>query len=207
MAGRGTARYGKVRQGVAGFGQARRGSAGHGKGTKSIHRQQRKEIKEKPMAYSENQLYKTLTDQLMKAFGSKPRGTLITYAEIASVIGFDRMTKEGAAVLDKFKRKLRKRHTIRCVDNVGVLILNDEEAASRVPIERSMKARRQANKGLQELGTVDDRRLSDHLRRVCFQSKERFRFLRLMAGRAKREHEKETHVTDTMPMRPRVKSQ
>jgi alkylated DNA nucleotide flippase Atl1 len=173
--------------------------ARHGKGTKSTYSNGSEEI----MAYSENKLYTTLTKRLVEAFGESPKGTLIGYDDITKEIGFDRNTKEGAAVLEKFKRALRKRVAIRCVDNVGISILQDEEAASRVPVERAMRARRQANRGIQELSTVNEGRLSDHLRRVRFQSMEKLRFIRLMAGRAKREHEKETRVSETTPRRPR----
>lgn len=146
----------------------------------------------------------TAVETLWTTFASRDRGETIPWEEIEPISGSRRECPGKTIILKWIKRMRRERSIVAwAVPGVGVRLLTHKQAAVWVPQVRQRRARRQHNKALGELGTVNVTALSDHERRVLSQQTHNLRYQRLMIGRSYRALEKATKGTETTPLRKR----
>jgi hypothetical protein len=104
---------------------------------------------------------------LMKLSDQYERGQIVPWDRVEAIAG-DRTENRGKHIIKKWKKRLERERLIVTLvaPTVGVRLLTHRETATECPANRTRKAYRQVRRGLREVETVDDARLSDHERRL-----------------------------------------
>jgi hypothetical protein len=146
----------------------------------------------------------TAVEALWTAFTSRDRGETIPWGEIEPISG-SRREYPGKTIIGKWCKRMRRERCIVAwaVPGVGIRLLTHKQAAVLVPQVRQRRARRQHNRALRELDTVNVTALSDHERHVLAQQMHNLKYQRLMIGRSYRELERASQGTEATPLRKR----
>lgn len=106
-------------------------------------------------------------EQLMALSNQYERGQIIAWHHVEAIAG-SRAENRGRYIINKWRRKLeRERDQVTlCADSVGVRLLTHRETATEIPRLRQRRAYRQIRRGLRQVETVDEGRLSDHERKL-----------------------------------------
>jgi len=141
--------------------------------------------------------------RLWEAFGQAARGQTIAWADIEEVMGHGRYEESGRTIVRKFRRRLEaeRRIVTRAPSGVGVRLLTHRQTIREAIREREIKARRQVNRGIRELETVDPAGLSVVERKLISVQRHDMQYQRLVIGRSYRAHAKSLEATPTNPIR------
>ena len=141
-------------------------------------------------------------DSLWAVYADQPRGTVIPWQAIETIIGGPREAG-GWTVINRYRKRLRKERQIvtLCHPSVGLRLLTHQEVATEIPQLRQRKAYRQVNRCLREVDTVDCAAISDHQRMVLMQQKHNLAYQRLQIGRSRRDGAKALKKSEVNPIR------
>ncbi len=134
----------------------------------------------------------------------KGKGDVLPWSEIERSLGMSRDGHEARHIIRRFQRELQRDRGIvtrGSTSKGGLWLLSDKDAAEVVPCDRQRKARRQCNRAINELGTIDGAKLSTHMRRNLSVQLHNLRAQRLQIGRSYRDHEKQVTKTEVNPRR------
>lgn len=107
--------------------------------------------------------YKEIVDALYRHCSSLRKGDIVTWTEIEQVMGRHRDDLGGRQIVRRLIRDILKRREITCLieAEVGIRLLTDMEAATKIPKMRQKRAKRQIRKGLKETEKVDRQNLTE----------------------------------------------
>jgi hypothetical protein len=144
----------------------------------------------------------TAVDALMTLAGQYERGQCISWGEIEAISG-NRLENRSRHIIGKWRRRLEKEREIvtLCADGVGVRLLTHKETAREIPAIRQRRAYKQIRRGIRQVSTVDDSRLSDHERRLLAAQRANMADSRRDLFRSQRQLEKGSVATETNPRR------
>lgn len=144
-------------------------------------------------------------DQLMSLSERYERGQVVPWHEVEAIAG-DRRENRPRHIIGKWRKRLEKERdqVTLCADTVGVRLLTHKETATEIPKLRQRRAYKQIRRGLRQVATVDDSRLSDHERRLLAAQKINMANQRRELFRSQKQANDGLKVTEVNPRRKAV---
>lgn len=133
------------------------------------------------------------------------RGQVVPWHEVEKIAG-DRRENRPRHIIGKWRKRLEKEReqVTLCADTVGVRLLTHKETATEIPKLRQRRAYKQIRRGLRQVATVDDARLSDHERRLLAAQRVNMANQRRELFRSQKQASEGLKVTETNPRRRAV---
>jgi len=111
--------------------------------------------------------HKAVIELLLRRFGSAPKGSVIQYEDIEQAMGSGRYQTPGQSIFKRFRRDMEKRGIItRCIPQVGLKLVSDEDGPVDVHLLRTRKRFRQCGFQLREGAVLNPAKMSLHARLV-----------------------------------------
>lgn len=107
--------------------------------------------------------YKVTVDQVYVHCLSRNKGDIVPWHDVERVMGRSRDDLGGRQIVRRLIRDILKRRGITCLiePEIGIRMLTDKEAATKIPTMRQKRAKRQIRKGLRETEQVDKSQLTE----------------------------------------------
>lgn len=142
-------------------------------------------------------------ERLWQQYENVERGTVLTWEELEGIMGRSRNDVSGWHIIRQFRKRLLDQKNIATwkSDTVGIRCLTHKQTLHEMPIIRQRKARRQVNRCLKELATIDRGRLTVRERQALTIQEGNLRYERLTLGRSYRSLGETLPITQVNPRR------
>lgn len=107
--------------------------------------------------------YKSVVELVYHFCLSRNKGDIVPWCDIERVMGRSRDDLGGRQIVRRVIRDILQRRHITCLiePEVGIRMLTDKEAVTKIPTMRQKRAKKQIRKGLKETEYVDRQQLTE----------------------------------------------
>lgn len=152
--------------------------------------------------FQKNRTIQEAIDDLVRSFGQKERGELVTWEEIEGVLGMYHLERPAPYIIKQFREWVRKNKNIilDCERGVGLRFLEESDRVTGWTLKGQKRALRQTKRTKRDNHHADDTLLDTHHRRIKMMNDGNLRAAQRAQGRVVAQLRKRIG-TPTLPQR------